>query len=908
MPPARSVNSLATGTGTSHHDLSTLRKNVIGKYLLSKSEASLHQPGAPAAAAIPPKINTTLPGKPQNNSSVTPRDAVFSPAFSPASRFDSLPDGQSKGKYRATPLQWDIYTRLCPSKDEKESPTYAQYQGPPFTITQAYRIHKHPLNMLDLKNVINKIFSLYSVIRTKFYRNDRILDADVEGILDSRLWTELPLESYIESVDAATIPELTQGGDDNLTIANYATQWSQTIGVNVPVSILHIHLPPDQDTSEPNGHYPSHVLVFAASQAVLDSTSLTWISRETILLYRECYRLRKFGHGDAEVISKIDRHETIESEQFVEFANECKRNKKDMQFWRDQCIEVKQDTVERREKDDLEGQLKRLSKEREILKSSLTSLVKRKAELETELDVLSRQRKQIDRSENGEGAISTYVDAATGEMVLITQEAKSALIKAVLGEDASSDNVMSLLDKHEVPKEAQRKIDATSLTMETFAAITDAAVEDLGLLSRDRRKIVALAEYVRNRIKDCLHEQSKVKFALERKIAKTKRDLESATEGVKTTTNQLESNDDLTIRLNYILKPPYIETRISPISLEKHYDAVLNDSPGAKVRNDPISRWGFVPLVIDAETIENLRRFRANWTISVKNRRKQRRAAINTLADDGSVSSDNESLLDSNDEEEEDDGFTSVPSSPVKANAPAGSNASQLLGSSAIADSTDSIDAVTGQPKRMKIKSIDVVCLAAYSVLLKHISGNDKFLVGITQSFRRYGLFVGPLTDTMPIRVDLSKHGMTFDSLFASLFKVFDNTKRHGVACTQHQIATTFNVSGDLNARFEFFDLKDTKAWTKKGLTISDLLQKCEPCFHVGGLSTERIWADDQTDQYDLKLVLAETPAGLEGGMRFLRSRFDESKVEKWMAKLQSTLESIDYGPRKIPISSLISR
>ncbi|KAL2911899.1 hypothetical protein HK105_208619 [Polyrhizophydium stewartii] len=846
---------------------------------------------------------------------------LASPAFSPSSRFDQLPDGRTKGRFRATPLQWDIYTRLHPSKDEKESPTYTPYQGPQFILSQAYVIANHSLNRIDLVHVVNKVASLYTVVRTQFYRNERILDADVEGIIDRRQWQEVPDDAFVEIVDAQSHAVLMRGlesGDIVGGVAEFSQNWIENISEAAPFGVLAIVFPPckvpggDADgddeylassTAEipppsplqpppqgPNGFF---VLVFAASMLVADDLSLTWIAREVVILYRECYRLHKFGKSDSEIVARVDSHASIESEQFHEFANECKRAKTDMAFWRAQCIEVKQDTVERSEKDDLEGQLRRLGKEKEVLRTSLSSLSKRKTELEAELKILRQQRREIDKGENGEGIISTYLDAASGEVIQITREARMALIKAVLGEDAATDNIMGLLDKHEVPKEAQRKIDAPSLTLETFAAITEASVEDLGLMSRDRRKIVALAEYVRNRIKDCLHEQTKVKFALERKIAKVTRDLESATDGVRSTQNLLESNDDLSIRLNYILKPPYVETKIMPLSLAGQYEK----TPHMPASIDSSSRWGFVPLSIDAETLDNLRRFRANWAIAVKNRQKQRRA-------DPNVSSDNESLLDSEDSDGEEKSGTGAKPSPLR-NQTHAATADQASGPAA-ADQAEQPE--TTHTKRMKVKSIEVVCLAAFAVLLKHITGNDKFLLGISQSYRRHGLFVGPLSDTMPIKVDVSKPGLTFDSLFASLFKIFRDSRRHGVACTRLQVAGAYGITADLDVRFEFFSLRETKEWLRRGMTPADFLLGNAPCFKAEGIQTQRIWADNDTDQYDIKLVIVETPTGIEGGIRYLRCRYDEEKITKWMAKYQLTLEGIDYGPRKIPISSLISR
>ncbi|KAJ8323710.1 hypothetical protein O5D80_007599 [Batrachochytrium dendrobatidis] len=817
-------------------------------------------------------------------------NASMSTIYTASSRFDQRSDTQQVGRYRATPLQWDIYSRLCPSKDEKESPTYIPFTESLFRISQAYHITNHTLVQQDMAKCINKICALYSVVRTKFYRNERIVDADIEGILDPRTWQELPLDAFFDVVEASAHPQLMRRDVDSNqwieSVAEYAQSWMQPVGIRMPFSVLAIKYPPSLKSSDhplnPLGHT---VLVFAASMAVVDEISLTWIAHECIHLYNQCYRFCKLEKPQSDKIACIDTYKTIETEEFFEFANDCKRGKSDMSFWRDQCIEIKQDSVERSEKDDIEGQLKRLGKEKSALSNSVASLIKRKSELQTDLKELRCQRSEITKSENGEGVISTYMDSTGGEVIQITKEAKAALIKAVLGDDAATDNVIGLLEKHEVPKEAQHKINATKLTLEGFAAITEADIEHLNLMSRDRRKIIALAEFVRNRIKDCLHEQSKVKFALERKIAKATRDFESVSDGLKSTQNLLESTDDMSIRLNYILKPPYVETKIAPISLCALYESNLPLLESL----DASSKWGYVPLTVSSETLDNLRRFRVNWAISVKARQKQRRA-------DASASSDNESLLESEKSDDDDQ--------PSRANSP--------LKYSAVTTSNEAVDAtvlpVLEYHKRSKPKSVDVVCLTAFSILLRHISGSEKYVLGVSQSYRRHGIFVGPLSDTVPIKIDVSKQGLTFDSLYESLHKTLRNAKRHGVACTNMQVAEAFHLSEKLDARFEFISLRESKEWIKKGLTVADMLCCREPCFQTDEINTNRLWSDIEHDQYDVKLVIVETSHGLEGGLKFMNSRFDEDTIQKWMTKYMSILDSIDYGPRKILVSSLISR
>ena len=791
--------------------------------------------------------------------------------------------------YKATPLQCEVFNKLCPSKEELESASFVPYKGPSLVLSQGYKIYNHTIQISDFVKCFNRVLSVYSVARTRFYRNERIIDADVECMMDERQWNEIPDNAYVQYIDASKHALLHAATDS--AIKRFTCAWLEDINVRQPFSVLLIQHPVTD-----NNHHPICHMVFGVSVGILDQLSLTWIAYDVIMMYRECYRLRKFGKSDPEIAKYIGTHGSIEEETFAEFANECQGSKTDTSFWRKQCIETTQESVEVTEKDDIEGQLKRLEKQKVVLQTSVSALDVRVVEIEKELTQLKEQRLQIERSENGEGTTSTYIDAITGEQILITTEAKKALIKSVLGEEAATGDIKALLNKHEVSEEVQVKINARNLTLETFAGITEVSIEHLNLMTRDRRKILALAEYVRNRIKDCLHEQAKVKFSLERKIAKLSREFESAADSLKTTRNKLESNDDLTIRLNYILKPPYLDTKILPVSIvNQHQDndiygsgSSLSSLPRESSTVSLDDRYGYIALNIGEETFDNLRGFRNNWSLSLKSRSKNRKPHEIDI-------SDNESLLGSDDDDEQDG---------VESNEHLNFGGANIMDRSA---STGGLFTNAGH-KRVKHKSVEEVCLAALAILVKHISGSSKYLLGVSQSYRRHGLCIGPLTDTMPIKIDMTSKDQTFDGLFSAIMKVYQDSRRHGVAFTKTQIESILKSSCDLKVIFSFMNYREVREWVSRGLKIDDLLEQPGESFKTVGMNVERMWTTSQQDSFDIKLRLVETQDGLFGGIIYRQNVFDENKIKKWASKYQSILECVDYGPKKIPISSIISR
>ena len=758
---------------------------------------------------------------------------------------------EKEDEYTLTPYQLDIYNKLHPAKEEVEAKHFHPYRGDPLFVSQAFKF-KHQFRVSDFQLVSNKICSLYDVLQSRFFRNDKIIDADVIGLIDKKDWKEMGPNAFVEVIDPDHYVEFSNMNSESLT--DFTKKWMHYhFDFKNLFKVLYI---PTSKNGTSRKDAPDY-LVFVGCTLAVDSTSLSWLAREIINLYCECVEIRMAGLFNSVVMETLDAYRCKEKTSFCRFSDGCVESKFSMSFWRSQCMETVQESIEYLEREDLEGQLRKLEVERYNLKGSLASLNTRKGNLEYDLHRLMDQRKKLDSGQNGEGPMAMYVDPVTKETIVISVIAKAALIRAVLGLDMTNDNVLSFLDKHNVPKDVQRKIGASVMDVEKFSEVTEESIQNLGILKKDRRKLLALVDYVSTRIRESFHEQHKIKSGLERRILKIKRDLERVNEMLAVVKEQIETNDDMYIRLNSILKPPIYEARILSLNLRE-----LQISQRQLPSSDYNARYGFVPFRVEDDVLTQLRNFREGFMLS-----KKQKAFGGKLSD-----SDSNGMISSG-------------------------------------DSSDQEEDTTDGPKR-RVKSVDAVCLAAFSVLLKHISGQDKFLLGLTQSYRSRDVLVGPLTDTVPLKIDMSKKRLEFRSLFSSLYRSLFHARQQGVACPSAKIGSKYKESQDLSVRFEFTPYKDTMGWLKNGMTREDLL--CDDFFasehHGYNIQGERLWSISETDDYDLKLILFECKDSIEAGIRYRKDKFKEEQVMKWVTKFQSTLQSIEYSQRKIHVSTMISR
>ncbi|KAJ3321388.1 hypothetical protein HDV06_004373 [Boothiomyces sp. JEL0866] len=734
-----------------------------------------------------------------------------------------------KRSYHPTEFQIELVTKLLPGIDEQELPI-------PFPPHSSYVIHQGyvtscPCNKSKLERTINKLCSTYTVLSTSIFRNAKIIDADIKCYVDDTVYTDVEQGKYLhyQKVDV----------NENLPILEQmwqaANSWISSLTLDTPFAVLILQTPTPKND----------FIVIAGSVTIVDELSLTLFAKRLFRLYNQ-------------ETPDLSEYQSEENDSFEDFSYENVRTNSDISFWRNQCVEIYQDNLAPEEKGNLEAQLKRLQKEKKSLKNSLLAASKRRMQFEKDLMKLRKQRMAMEQAD-ADGQTVKFTDMETGEVIFISQKTKEALIKAVLGDEAIDENIVPLLNKHDVPKEVQRKLDAASMDLEAFASLTDSFVEKLELNNRDKRQILALADYVKNRIKECIMEQGKVKFTLEREIAKASRGLESSVENHIRAKKTIDANEDMEFRLNAVLQPPITETFIPCLSLKQMYDTVTDLPPNLT------NKFKFLNFTVKEDIFDNLRKFRSEWTINIRNKRRTSRKANILEAHD---SSDNDSLLESDDEE----------------------------------------NTVKFSERKMNEYSVNAVCLAAFGVLMRHVTGTNLFIIGVEMNFRAQGLLYGPLTDSLPVKIDLTKKGTTFSELFTSVYKIFKQIKRHGVACPLSYINRTLKTNLEFPVKFQFISNRELQEWRKNGFSIQDLLCPQENKEdQYDSMRSERLWSINNQDDCDIKFIMIECENTLECGVRFKRDKFEDEKVLKWITKLQSTLEGIDCSRRRISISSMIS-
>ncbi|KAI8814461.1 hypothetical protein BJ742DRAFT_766281 [Cladochytrium replicatum] len=93
------------------------------------------------------------------------------------------------------------------------------------------------------------------------------------------------------------------------------------------------------------------------------------------------------------------------------------------------------------------------------------------------------------------------------------------------------------------------------MSLDDGAELTEDQMEDCGLLTRDKRRIMALSDYLRNRIKESIQAQSKVNSTLKRKVLKGQGKLDASMTNLRAGNIALKANDGTTVKLNLILNP-----------------------------------------------------------------------------------------------------------------------------------------------------------------------------------------------------------------------------------------------------------------------------------------------------------------------------------------------------------------
>ncbi|KAI9329289.1 hypothetical protein BDR26DRAFT_872754, partial [Obelidium mucronatum] len=739
-----------------------------------------------------------------------------------------------------------------------------------YYTTQCFQISANSINLNLISTAINKIAHTYKVITTQFYKNERIIDADVEAFIDqSPTPATIPIDKYTTHHHQQTSSPLTPK-----QVSSHLHSIIAQIHTSKHMDpVFHAHVYTSFES-------PKSYIGFIFSNAIVDDQSATFITNEIFNLYFEA-----LGKDTPLGVSRVfEGYQTKEQfENFTDFAYRLAApSHNTSSFWKNICVETVQESMEGRERDAIEAQRKGLLLECESLRGQIGTLTTRKAELEIGLSTLRYQRRQIDVDNNGQ--VDVYVDPVTNQVSEISRAAKAAIIKVVLGSEAGDDHsIAGLLSKHDCTSEIQAKLG--HMNLDQFSTLSEDDLSLLGLLSKDRRKVMALSEYCRNRIKESMQEQTKVKFALERKILKQQRDYDMCCANLKAAQNSLDINDDMAIRLNYVLNPPSFETKLLPLSLE-------NNSVKDQWDSEYNQTWGYFPFEIESSIVQNLRSFLQG----IKATARQQRKTQPQFHNQHHHRADSASSISSSEDED------------------------KIAFKLATLSTQDDIRPQNTKP----------ILLTAFAVMLKHISGQEKFLLGTHENIRHASsVLCGPLTDIIPVPFDFSpSKEPTFNSILAQVQKVLKGSSRVTAETPFAKVAKALGLSdasGDTGfpIQFQYFTEKETHAWRHAGLSTRDLLgmkvfnshdaghqkQGESGTGSLGFVDLERIWTVNEAQSgCEFKLTLVEDADEIVGAVQYRRAVYDEEKVGKWVSKLITTLEGIEFGPKKLAISQLISR
>jgi hypothetical protein len=346
----------------------------------------------------------------------------------------------------------------------------------------------------------------------------------------------------------------------------------------------------------------------------------------------------------------------------------------------------------------------------------------------------------------------------------------------------------------------------------------------------------------------------------------------------------LDTVEDMHLRLSNILKPPYSEIKVPILSLAHMEGKDMGVHFGSQdLSVDYGDMYGWIPITIDEAIINNLRTFRHALRLQQTQRRKSK---ANSTAQ-----------------------VISANPNPVKKirarilREEGGGDASSDEEGSEASDIDDLLLSTTAL-----LKPTDAACIAAFAVLMKHVTGKEKFVMGVNTHLRDKDVIAGPLTETLPLKFDLSHKKVTFEHVFGKTLRQLRKARKFGMHAPALALAQELKTSMDFPVQFEFITQAETDKWKKDGLRIEDLWSEDGVVYQEAQLRMEKMWSVDEHDKFDLKVILVESDDNVYGGFRYRKDKFDDEKIIKWIQKYELILHNIEYSPRKIYIANMISR
>ncbi|RKP01178.1 hypothetical protein CXG81DRAFT_18998 [Caulochytrium protostelioides] len=793
-----------------------------------------------------------------------------------------------------------------------------------------------PLEVMPWGLVVNYLRWRYPILTTVFHKNQRILDADLHAYYARDDWRHADPMAFVQVMPLASLmPGTARGAEDahghggdaaDAAGADAAGESPAVVALRVEAfvrgmqprsddafQVLLLTAPPGATDAAMSSSY----VVFMASEAILDRVALTHLIRTAFRLYHyvlapDLVAPLSLPAGAARDTAGLPQRWTarlaqasatwlgpIRTDWVARALDRAGPSPKQVSaargFWQSQRQYVTDVVLTEQEQSSLERRLRRLDNEQRVLINTIASLTKQETTIRDELAEARQRRVAIEQAQYAtHDRVTAFVHPETGENVVIARSLRDALVTGTLG------TLAGLFAKHGVAPETVAALRPYSDTMEAFASLGETELNQTALLTRERRQIAALADYTRNRIYEAIQEQSKVRFTVERTIRKATRDLEAVSASLQARMAQLDRVEHARMTVREELHPAVASTRIEALRLVVSLDELAEraDTP-----------YGFVPVVLNAETTQRLR----TWTEGWANRLRQTRALRGT----GSAATAASTAADEDNEMDVDTYAYDV--------APATSGSATTLWSPEIA------------------------CLAAFAILMKHVTGQSQFLMGMASlpplearpasgepaapaaSTGGRGsvtaaprpppdvLTVGPETRVLPLKFDVSKP----DRLFRGFFEHVAGTVERARGYVD-ELSAALPEGLATPIQYEFWRLQTLEALAVHGIAPEDLLGEVHVLRHREATTDSPPETSDgasaatqapftlleveRSQPYDLKLVLFETRDGIVGGFKFRRATIRPEQAEKWKDKLDAILGGIDSGMKDLTIAAMISR
>ncbi|TPX43818.1 hypothetical protein SeMB42_g04567 [Synchytrium endobioticum] len=738
--------------------------------------------------------------------------------------------------YPLTPMQTEFFNLM--TRDH------------PCLLTQ---VHKMPFvaDMETVKTCVARLLLDHRILASQLFQNEKIIDADVEGIIPGNP-TTIAVAEEVNIVDNDMPFRIFLLRNIALSAREHGVQHKQV-----------------------------DVILTMISHTLCDEVGLAVVVRDLMCLLRKCQAWLKDGVSNSQVYQQLValplknddyQPETAQVQDYIGAAINYKSNaemvRRGISFCKQQLTETIQELVNPGEKKKLEAEIKRLSNQVFSYSRQKNVTAARKEHLEIEYNRLRDQRVALDDSELTSVAAVTIPASITGSPLHLTQPAWTALIQTVLGDSGARDDLEGLVAKHGLMDETRQKLGTKAMSILEFACITEGNLNPLNLLTKEKRKVLALTDYVRNRIKECLEGQTKIKFDLERQLVTLKRQLARTNDDLKKAQDDLESADDMRMRLQNVLKPPMVNIEVPIVSVDGGNQRSIDGSRssllgsthvvnvshtvldsnvgGSRAVYDP---YGVIPVHFGESTVQSI------FSYAVRKRKISSADKLRKLQQD-------------------------------------------------IVESDSSGEDHEGPQKQDDATHPDAVCLAAFAIMLKHVVGMEKYVVGITQNLRRKDMdAVGPCSNTLPLRLHFPQSGITFHDLVGKLIRRLRRVDTHAPHSSAPAVSRQVSNLPPFGppVRFQYLGRDDVAS-----LNLSESEILAFP--HHMNASNSLLWANSD-DQVHLKFTVVETLAGgLVGALRYRRDKgIQDDDVVRWAEKLGAVLLNVDMA-RQDTVATLISR